>query len=166
MTDILENVLEDKAPLDTLIQNLAKFTEDTKAQLPITLYVNGTIVSGMLIGPSTFAEQFEGMIRSMTANKPEGNDLVRSLADAIKRGHELNVEEMKEVTRMEREAALLNARYIYLREAEITNPNGPNIPAGVGGLIRIRLASVDMFSMGMLRGVPPAKRPTSTPEIV
>lgn len=164
MTDILE-ILEDRAPLDTLIQNLAKFTEDTKAELPITLYVKGTIVSGILIGHSTFIEQFVGIIRPMTANSPEGNDLVRSLADAIRRGHELNVEEMSEVTRMEREAALLNARYIYLREAEITNPNGPNIPAGAGGLIRIRLASVDMFSMGMLRVVPPANHLTSTPEI-
>lgn len=149
LSENMDNV--DKAPLDGLLQSLAKFTEDRKVELPITLFIRGAIVSGMLIGYTHYFELFEKMIRCLTSNTLEGAAQIKMLADSLKKAHEENISKLEKLSPKARDAAMSETRYIYLRQAEIVRSNGAIIPIGTEGLLRTRTNSIDSFSVGAIR---------------
>lgn len=148
---LFENDNVDKAPLDGLLQNLAKFSEDRKVEFPITLFIRGAVVSGMLIGHTAFFELLERVIRCMTSNTLEGEVQIKMLADAIKKASDESRSKLEELSPEARDARILKTRYIYIKQAEIVCSNGPIIPIGTEGLLRIRTNSIDSFSIGAIR---------------
>jgi hypothetical protein len=129
----LQPILEDR-----LLQFLASFA-DINIEIGVTLYVGGLIISGTIIGIRRYLELFSESVRTSTGNNKELIDLVASFFDR------LQIPEDKEIS----EAFEREATFIHLRDVVIIQTSAPPQEIKIP-LTRIKIASVDGFSLGCL----------------
>jgi len=119
---------------DSLLQLVASLT-DKGIELPLTLFVNGTIISGILIGRKKYLDQF---VSQFTTGWDD--ESVNILRDAF--GLNENPEESEDAGEID------NIRFVHLRDAKVYSPGQEPLPAN-GLLWRGKIAEVNGFSYGM-----------------
>ena len=144
-----ERVFERRA--DWHLQMLVEDANDFGVEVPITLFVAGAVVTGVLTSGKTY---FDAFADRFAAGWPEeGRDEIRA-SMATPGAVYPRLEPGDKSPRKQ------PAQYIHLRDAQLVTPNG-NLPAGGDGMLwRGRLAQVGGYSLGRLNGgAPPRTRP-------
>jgi hypothetical protein len=148
---------------DAFLQLLVDLANDSEGPLPlpITLSVKGVLISGRLINGKTYFAEFSGQIRAAFepyqkhfADIPEMEAWIKSFGDpdeSERPSKELDANQFAERVRQ--------TRFVHLQDATILQPGGRPVPSEGGLLWRGRLASVDGFSLGVLKNVPPDTQP-------
>lgn len=113
----------DKLPSndDVYLSLILAMVEDISEPIPITLLVNGVLVSGLLVKQSEHYENF-------------GNgSLAKKLGEFIEEGKA----ELQDLNTVK------NPSYLHLRNAKVLFGNHPSLSAH--GFVRIRISSVDGY---------------------
>lgn len=120
---------------DSLLQLIVS-ASDKGNEFPLTLFVNGAIVSGILTGRRTYLNQF--VSHFTTGWDEEDSNVMREAF-----GLDAEPEE-------EDESGIDTIRYIHLRDAKVFSPGQQPLPAN-GLLWRGKIAEVNGFSYGMFQ---------------
>lgn len=131
-----ENEINEEA--DGLLQLLVA-SANAGSAAPLTLFVGGATISGVLIGHKEYLDVF-------TTHMATGwdEDEVRELKESFGLFDEPEVE---------KEDSAQSLRYIHLRDAKVFAPGQQPLPAN-GLLWRGKLAAVDGFSYGIFGPAP------------
>ncbi|MFN3944613.1 MAG: hypothetical protein ACK4K7_06775 [Allosphingosinicella sp.] len=106
---------------------------------PVTLFVGGAAISGILVGGKTYFDEFSRMMRRSFRDNEESADIMASFVDQCGSFYG--------------DAAEIAARppeYVHLVEARLFHPGADPVPKADGVLWRGKLASVDGFCWGTL----------------
>jgi hypothetical protein len=112
--------------------------------VPVTLNVSGFLVSGYLIGGSTYFDNFSSQFKTGLENllSEEGAaEVATNLTEAPKNLYEEEGSDDRDITR----------HFVHLRDAKFIHPSGDSIPSDSGVLWRGRLEAIDGFFLGVLQ---------------
>lgn len=136
-TDVSLDQEPNPASPDWYLQTLVQVANESDATFPVTLYVNGLLVSGILIGGHKFFTELGVQFTQFFGGESEETtEIVGSLTSP----GEIYYRDGNSDTPPP-------PQYVHLKEARVFSPGQQPIPAN-GSLWRGRLASVDGFSLG------------------
>ena len=125
---------------DYFLQRLVSMVNGGSISIPITLHVEGQIISGQLIGGRQYfnewAEAFAAGSSTDENDRKELRTLVASFGDVYK------PEEI--------EKAQTEPQFIHIRNARVYHSAGKPVPANEGVLWRGRINAVSGFNLGAL----------------
>lgn len=124
---------------DWYLQDLIDMVNGTNTELPLTLFVKGTVVSGMLVSGHKY---FEGMKESFSRYfDAEDESTSGAIANLTEPG--------KNYLKSRDEANYPFPYFAHLQNAKVFSPGNNPMP-GNGMWWRCRLSEVDAFSFGAL----------------
>ena len=131
-------------PIDPFLRLLVSLA-NAGVESPVTLFLKGTVISGILVGGRTYFEQFE-------ANFAAGfsEETVNELAPMFDKFKSTYDEPDEEA---EAKDSRPLPQLIHMRDAQVYTPGKPPLPAN-GLLWRGRLSEVDGFSYGIFGPAP------------
>lgn len=121
---------------DWHLQNLVQLANNAGAEMGITLMVNGTVITGTLIGGKSYFNEFADSFASGWTTLDE--DAKQAVRDSMARPADDYGSDKPQGT----------VSYIHLRNARVQTPTG-SMPEG-GFLWRGRLSQVSGFFLGSL----------------
>ncbi len=137
-----ENVATD----DAVLQMLLTLADEDGFEVGITVNIKGAIVSGILIGPSTY---YDGVLKSVDEieDRTMSNILTKKfgdLRDAYKKS--------KEETKDKKDDSDTTATFIHLKDATYIGADGPGqlMPKGPTTWWRGRIESIDAISFQLI----------------
>jgi len=137
----------EKDPMLNLIVNLA---ETVGVEFPITLFVNGSTITGVVINYKTYLREIIGAMRE---GREGSNELGRVFIDTFTGAMEKRAEEIPDLLSEEdEEEKHPPRRFIHLRNARVIAGSNFFPTQGRGLIWRGRISSVDGFSFGTLSG--------------
>jgi hypothetical protein len=145
LTPEAQGIESDLAP-DNVFAMLVHVANTSDVEMGITIHVHGQMITGRLISGATFWDECAADLR-------EGGNGPQELIEAM-------AESMEQVAEQYRQTYVENgmgadesstAAFLHLRNAHTLGPQGPT-PTD-GALWRGRLASIDGFTFGELRGM-------------
>ena len=125
--------------VDWHLQLLVEDANDFGIEVPITLFVAGAVVTGILTGGKVYFERFADQF---AAGWPEtGRDEIRASMATPGAVY-------PRLEPGEKSPRKLPARFIHLRDAQLVFPAGNQPAVGEGMLWRARLSEVSAYSLG------------------
>ena len=118
---------------DPLLELLIEMTDETGAELPITLQVSGLVVSGKLIGKAAYFDQFTSLFTQGMTDRPTVEGLRTSFA-------EISADSGSE--------AVAPPIAVHVKDAALFGVGNMPVPYERGALWRGRLSEVDAFFLG------------------
>jgi hypothetical protein len=135
--------------VDWHLQLLVEEANDFGVELPVTVFIAGAVVTGVLTSGKVYFDQFA---ERYSAGWPdEGRDAIR--ASMASPG-----EVYPRLGPGEKSPRKEPAQYIHLREARIIDSRGAAVTGGGGLLWRGRLAAVAGYSLGFPLSAPPVRK--------
>ena len=122
---------------DVLLTLLVTIVNQQSWEIGITLFVQGSIISGLLIGENMY---FEGLSNEIPEPFTEGFQALFTLVKSLNTNSPGNQEEQRE---------LKNIEFIHLKDAKFYSGNSL-VPNNRGVYWRGRLSRVDGFYLGQL----------------
>jgi hypothetical protein len=121
-----------------------------KAEMPITLMLNGLIISGILISSDEYFKLFaDGIIKEIIDKHIESGKIKAPSKDDENQSEASGEEETDEI----------NTKFIHLKDAQIFTPGQNPVPNNVKMLWRGKISSVDGYWLGSMTAVREAQRP-------
>jgi hypothetical protein len=145
LTPEADGVTSDLAP-DNIFSMLVHVANTSDVEMGITLHVHGQMVTGRLISGATYWAESAAELRDSGQGPMQ---LIETMAESMEQ-----VAEEYRQTYTDSEAVVEDpsaTAFLHLRNAHTLGPQGPT-PTD-GALWRGRLASVDGFTFGELRGM-------------
>jgi hypothetical protein len=125
-------------PIDWFLSSLVVACNTSGLEIGITLTVGGRLVSGQLVGGSTY---FKGLAESIANARGNNGDLVKDISNAV--AGNASIYETPD------EATAGNPQFVHLKNAKHFDPSGDSTPRD-GTWWRGRLSEVQGFSIGSL----------------
>lgn len=125
------------AQADWYLQRLISMVNGTEIEFPITLYVDGTIVTGYLVSGHKY---FDGLGMQLSGFFGDVEDAERAIAGLI---------EPREIYLADKDSITRPPDFVHIREARVVTPGQSPIPSE-GVWWRGRVASVSGFNFGSM----------------
>lgn len=124
---------------DEFLMTLVEFVNRASLEIGITLFVQGTIIRGMLIGEKPYFEAVNNQLKtSLTSAEAEAIDLVTQKFYSSSTNSSDNLTEQEQS---------INRKFIHIRTAKIYTGNAL-LPTAIELYWRGRLSRVDGFLLG------------------
>ncbi|WP_150284214.1 gas vesicle accessory protein GvpU [Rummeliibacillus sp. TYF-LIM-RU47] len=130
---------------DVFLQSLIHLTNTISGfQAGITINVNGTIISGLIIGKDEYQEKLIQSLKESKGIAPVlGQGIEESLAEVKKAKAEEDIEE-------DIEEKIEEYEFINLIDAHFFSPDGNALPGREGFLWRGKIESIDGFTLSQI----------------
>jgi hypothetical protein len=122
-----------RASSDPLLELLIEMTDETGAELPITLQVSGLVVSGKLIGKAAYLDEFTSLFTQGMTDRQTVEGLRKSFA---------------EISADSENEAAAPPTAVHVKDAALFGVGNMPVPYERGALWRGRLSEVDAFFLG------------------
>lgn len=124
---------------DWLLTQLVQWAE-LGLSTGVTLFVGGSVVSGILTGEDAYISKLREGFAEGLAGSPSAEPIDRALASML--------EAVKSPP--QDEGSIPYPRYAHLRDAQVFAPGSGPMPSNEAISLRIKLGSVDSFSLGIM----------------
>ncbi|QTJ67949.1 hypothetical protein HYG77_21755 [Rhodococcus sp. ZPP] len=129
---------------DTTLQHMADFANRARTGLPVILFLNGTIISGIVSAAEEFYEwanesQHQAVANSTNADNKEATERYSNYFFGTPAA------EHKERRESEADTHYEIARHIHLKDAKVVTPGIAPMPVG---FVRVLLAHVGAWTLG------------------
>lgn len=121
------------ASSDPLLELLIEMTDETGAELPITLQVSGLVVSGKLIGKAAYLDEFTCLFAQGMTDRQAVEGLRKSFA---------------EISSDSESGVAVPPTAVHVKDAALFGVGNMPVPYERGALWRGRLSEVDAFFLG------------------
>jgi hypothetical protein len=133
------NLAMDGRSVDWYLQSLVSTVNTTDVQFGITLFVEGAIISGLLIGGKKYFETFANEFAGAFPGDDEAKETIRQ-----------SFASYAEIYTSEESADLPPPQFIHLLDSRCFSPGGKPLPGNRGVLWRGKINAVSGFSLGSL----------------
>ncbi|HWO97564.1 MAG TPA: gas vesicle accessory protein GvpU [Bacillus sp. (in: firmicutes)] len=135
---------EQLATDDAIVLMFLTLVEEDGMEVPITLNVNGAVISGTLVGASTY---YEGVTKSAEAMQDSTmSKIISKKLNDLKEAYIKQKQEDKD----DKEDEESSPTFIHLKDAAYIVANGQSASTNSGTWWRGRISSVDGFSFNFL----------------
>lgn len=130
---------EQMATDDAIVMMFLTLVEEDGLELPITLNVNGAVISGTLVGATAY---YEGVTKSSEELKDSTmSKIISKKLNDLKEAYTKQKQEDKE-----KEESENSPTFIHLKNAKYLGVHGQSVSPSSGSWWRGRISSVDGFS--------------------
>lgn len=129
----------DGQSVDWYLQRLISIVNTTSVRFGITLFVEGAIVSGLLVSGKDYFETFAGEFAGSYPGDDEAKETIRR-----------SFASYADIYTSDESADLPPPQFIHLIESRCFSPGGQPLPGNRGVLWRGKINSVSGFSLGSL----------------
>lgn len=112
---------------------------------PVTVWLNGAIISGTIISGKQFFKEVGQGFADAALGDSDAADLQRSLGQTYQGYSQLYEQDPPS------DLKTFKPTYLHLKGARTFVGANFIVPSGAGGLLRVRISSVDAFMMGELQ---------------
>ncbi|MEG4496643.1 gas vesicle accessory protein GvpU [Microcoleus sp. F10-C6] len=136
---------KDKTPAnsDLLLMSLVELAEEFSEKLSVTLFVQGSIITGLLIGEKPYLEALNDELNATTSGSAEGKEAFKAFLAPF---HTLS---KNSSDNQEEQSQLKDIEFIHLKNAKFCNGSSLT-PQNKGVYWRGLLSRIDGFFLGNL----------------